>query len=775
MNFSRIWGCTAIITLAVLMSGFPTQPAQSADRSWIGGHGVWSNAPFWAPLGVPQTTDVAHIGNVGGAQGWQVLLDQDDSVAGLNITNSRGLDTNGHRLSVGGDTLVSGSGSLLAIERGVGSDDFDTGNLTIQDVGMVRLDFGGILDVSNLLTVQSDAVLAANGRVRLFKNGGRALQLDGDFWTGSNMIVDQLGSGLLDLDGIGGDSQLTVASSGTMTINGTELYDDFNGQINIGRESSLHMNMSAGWRVAPGGRVRFTAGFTAPGPGSGQHLYGGHLTVAGEVFTADNNSYARIHADTTFSPTAEVNVYTTSVLDIQGDSTIDGGSYATSLHGFLGFHGATTIHGGSFTSFNGSIEDGGTVFHGPTTWSGSVSIQGIVAQAGNAVVQSATTIQGDVFDMDGPGDANWQINAPLTLQLDAIDEGNNNFQGNVSISGSLLNQLNVQLSNPDDVWRMAGELNMSGSALFPIYRVTGNPVELAGEVHVDSRVGIAADTTFAGGNQTHFANPDSELLMNAATYIDSGSVFQGAGALINSQQGTMRLADGALVNVDFHNAGVVDILAIGQAAMKRFSQSANGELSLTLAGTVAGTEHDQLVSFQQVHLAGSLALTAIQPSYEDPQVAGSVDEFTLITASFVIGEFDLVEYNDVLLDWEFADSDGYRSHEGDGLFRILDYANTAVAWMNYRALGGDANGDGVVDGQDFTIWNSNKFTAGTDWTTGDFNGDGITDGQDFTIWNSNKFTSVDFSARMVPEPSAVTLTLLALAILVTYGHSDWRR
>jgi VCBS repeat-containing protein len=62
-------------------------------------------------------------------------------------------------------------------------------------------------------------------------------------------------------------------------------------------------------------------------------------------------------------------------------------------------------------------------------------------------------------------------------------------------------------------------------------------------------------------------------------------------------------------------------------------------------------------------------------------------------------------------------------------------------------LPGDANLDGNVDGTDFGIWNSNKFTArdpaqpGVGWVTGDFNTDGVTDGSDFGIWNAFKFRS----------------------------------
>lgn len=53
----------------------------------------------------------------------------------------------------------------------------------------------------------------------------------------------------------------------------------------------------------------------------------------------------------------------------------------------------------------------------------------------------------------------------------------------------------------------------------------------------------------------------------------------------------------------------------------------------------------------------------------------------------------------------------------------------------------DANLDGTVDGEDFLVWNANKFNDGDlGWCGGDFNADGLADGFDFILWNLNKFT-----------------------------------
>ena len=84
---------------------------------------------------------------------------------------------------------------------------------------------------------------------------------------------------------------------------------------------------------------------------------------------------------------------------------------------------------------------------------------------------------------------------------------------------------------------------------------------------------------------------------------------------------------------------------------------------------------------------------------------------------------------------------------GDGALDLVDLNEwlTVAGSINLPSgnayIHGDANLDGVVDGQDFIVWNNHKFTSGNGWCGGDFNADGVTDGQDFIVWNDNKFTS----------------------------------
>ena len=79
-----------------------------------------------------------------------------------------------------------------------------------------------------------------------------------------------------------------------------------------------------------------------------------------------------------------------------------------------------------------------------------------------------------------------------------------------------------------------------------------------------------------------------------------------------------------------------------------------------------------------------------------------------------------------------------------------------LSWHMDPAIQGDANVDGVVDGQDFTILKSTFGDAGA-WGGGDFNGDGLVDGQDFTILKAHFGEGTPSGGATVPEPAALTL------------------
>lgn len=81
----------------------------------------------------------------------------------------------------------------------------------------------------------------------------------------------------------------------------------------------------------------------------------------------------------------------------------------------------------------------------------------------------------------------------------------------------------------------------------------------------------------------------------------------------------------------------------------------------------------------------------------------------------------------------------------------------------------DFNSDGIVDGEDFLIWQRN-FGTGTMFDEGDANGDGSVDAGDLTVWQGAYGGSLSANAAAIPEPST-----LCGGLLVVLGCCSGRR
>jgi hypothetical protein len=271
---------------------------------------------------------------------------------------------------------------------------------------------------------------------------------------------------------------------------------------------------------------------------------------------------------------------------------------------------------------------------------------------------------------------------------------------------------------------------------------------------------------FTGSGFGEFANRNGgRVRIDSTLRLETSAIF-------SNQAGGRIEGNGVIENLasSFSNTGgvIAPGLSTGILTVQgNFSQGANGELEIEWGGATPGTLHDQLVVTGNVSLAGTLEVDLLA-GITDPANPGTVQEFTFITYGGRTGTFQDLIYDGVDLTPLSLGSltTFYAGNSGSsglpGLFRRIEYESSEASFSNYLALPGDANGDGFVDGTDFGIWNANKFSSGTNWTTGDFNNDGVTDGSDFGIWNANKFTSVPDAARLsiVPEPANLTLCLV---------------
>ena len=253
---------------------------------------------------------------------------------------------------------------------------------------------------------------------------------------------------------------------------------------------------------------------------------------------------------------------------------------------------------------------------------------------------------------------------------------------------------------------------------------------------------------------------------NATLQLDSGSNLP-------STVGDLVVAEGVTLNIVGSTASFNDVTTGNGATLSGRSQvrgtllgelpgatlNINGYLVLaqgsTFAATLGAESSDMVLSNEGVDIGIGTTL-AFQIDGKHPFLAG---EYTLIEAT---GEDQL--------SGKFATVESLGSYATSGVdTNGLLYSDESLKLtIDFNLHPGDADLNATTDVRDFNVWNTNKFTTGTDWTSGDFDGNGVTDVRDFNVWNTAKFTSATVpgapaAGSQVPEPG--TLMLLALGVL----------
>jgi hypothetical protein len=106
---------------------------------------------------------------------------------------------------------------------------------------------------------------------------------------------------------------------------------------------------------------------------------------------------------------------------------------------------------------------------------------------------------------------------------------------------------------------------------------------------------------------------------------------------------------------------------------------------------------------------------------------------------------------------------------------IMFIDNVRIGQVSAALLPGDANGDGFVDGADYTRWADYYSQVGRSFDQGDFNSDGIVDGADYTEWADHFTSRATFGAVATPEPSTLLLGCAGTGIVVTAALRAARR
>ena len=579
-------------------------------------------------------------------------------------------------------------------------------------------DLSEFLISTNRLDINPGGTLIGHGLVR-----GTNLENDGTIVAAQPVSNDALNLTLtssvditpLDIDGTLEEGSLFAVLGNIRVIDA--LTDPFDGSMTIG--PNRHITLIEPWQFGESGSLgRREIQLEGGGSESAAAMIdGGRITAhLGQVAVT---GYAAIEADVSFEAGITIKTEDDSFLLLNGETEFNGGTYVG----------------------NGTLR-----FNGPTTISGS------------------STIETAYVDLDGAGPSSVMseltINAPLTLKVNRIDSPNvpNQFDRVMHVNGGF-SRLDVQLNNPSSSWTMDGELNLNGSAIQIPFQsmLVGNPIDVTGTLRADGIATVSANLDLSGQLETVDLTSELRLIGGQHIVRDTAALF-GPGKLVVSGPASLNLEDGSTVGLDVEiRARLEPGTSIGQATVVgdvEFSPFAT--FAVELAGHESGVDYDRLDVIGTADLGGTLEVELINDFV--PQ-AGQV--FTILTASAVHGAFNDVETvtQDV---FEMEVEVGYASTRA--FVRILDLF-----------IPGDFNGDGVVDGEDFLVWQLGfGTTSGATAETGDADGDGDVDGEDFLTWQANLGEMLPPPSRGgggasgVPEPT--TFALVGVLSMILMGR-----
>ncbi len=313
-------------------------------------------------------------------------------------------------------------------------------------------------------------------------------------------------------------------------------------------------------------------------------------------------------------------------------------------------------------------------------------------------------------------------------------------------------ELGVDLGDINDIaFGGDGNLYLSDFNNDRILRVS--PIKETGDLTSIADGLFAASATWSGDGLTPSDVTATVITGHVVNVAADGSALS---LTVNGPTGTLAIDAGDTltvvenVNVD---GGTVWMASTGRIDI-------DGNLTLAPESTLA--YELQATQAGQVAVAGDVTIEADTVLQID--VPG--------TTPFTAGLLTLIDSQGPGgIDGTFAEMTGLGSY---ATLDDLDYDNGTVTLMIANDLHpGDATLDLTTDVRDFNVWNTNKFTSGTEWISGDFDGNGVTDVRDFNVWNTNKFTSVGAPAPspagQVPEPTTLALLACAFAVIA------WRR
>jgi hypothetical protein len=756
--------------------------------------------------------------NVAAPSTLRVITDSAWSGGTLNVDGLLSLEGdvtwNGAAAVTGGGAIHVEGASVVAANTTINVQTFDwDGSGSSGNVHTINSGVTFTLNISDFDALDNDM----GAPINLGGNGAQLIMNGPSQWVMNDAFTaNTAGAGTAT---IGGTSRMVLGSQGTLHVNGNTTVNapitfDAGSTTLIDELTDLRLsggNLTTDPNRIEGGTITtsvggFLAGFLKADGGSALHGYG---TL--DRLIVDFDDSANLLADDGMLTLDNV-----AIADVNVLGTAD--SYGI-LNILDNWNTGTNI--ASVEMQGGEIRGGTITNDNPTGISGHGRISARVINntridaVGGPFLRVDTA--GDDNDWDGTTNAG-SLNA-VTADLQLFDASGSSFPFSGTVSAS--NGYRVSAGGFELDFQPGSALVLTGGTYTSSLdtHVGGAVVVNAG---ADSRIILTFNTLYLESTSTTTLNGNLQLSWASNAVVRAGATFSGGGALMVVDGAGLFPDNAANINVLIDNAGDFGAAGagVGRVDARDFQQGPTGELLVDLAGTQLN-EYDRLVVGGGVQLGGGLDVSLLNGF-----LPAQGDTFTVVSALSLSGAFSdipsgsrvnvssggigslqvdygpgspfganqlvLSDFQEVVYGtgdydgnfvFECADVDALveviaagtnnRAYDltddglvdGDDLDQWLTLAGAANLPSGNPYLPADANLDGGVDGVDFAVWNSNKFTSLAAFCGGDFNADGVVDGLDFGIWNQYKFTSSFNSPSVVPEPALGAWILLVTACL----------
>jgi fibronectin-binding autotransporter adhesin len=459
--------------------------------------------------------------------------------------------------------------------------------------------------------------------------------------------------------------------------------------------------------------LTFNAGFTLDAPGSTNTLTlaSGNVNVGSSVFAAINSKLAGAGG---------LNLSGAGSLLLDGTDTYSGG---------------TTINGGTLVAGGGSALPVGSIN---------------VGSGGSLLIDAGT---GGNYDVTNNGSI--QVAANQTLRVPALNQNAGQIQVG---SGGLLDLAGNPLDFDGGTITLDAGTSAQGRIKF-------------GSSYIDDST--TAPVTIASGPVGPGQSPGYVDLGERNPYVPMFSVSPGPGPV--QMIISAGITDGHL---SIGGGGVLELS--GDNTYDSGTEVDNGALLIAAADSIPTTGGISIETGGLVQLATGIGGPTTQglsiERKSDLDIAnnrlfinysGSADPISTVAGYIDTG------YNDGA--WNGNEDSGVNGGLGGGIISSAAAANSGSYGIGYAdsadpgnpaglasgtieimyTLLGDANLDGVVNGDDFTLMATNFGQSGRSWDQGDFNYDGVVNSEDFTLLSDNFSMAASQSAAAADDLAAL--------------------